>query len=329
MIKQKLGVVLMLLTLGAGSASASGCGWQRRAQKPGKGATTPIKPTPMPTATPTPTGGAKESPMNNGEIKELAAANRSTIFESFVLVARDVATYDLIRKQIAQLPEQSADFFKQHAVVAAFLGQRRTGGYSVEIKRTADGSLAVIEHAPSKRGMVTMALTAPLRVVSVAVEMDEPLALALDAAWQSRLRPYRVESGDAIVTGGFGGSREKSKLGGTLSVMRAGHLATFVFDLQSTGGHRARTLRDTASGTVEADGSVALGRVDAFSLSGATESPFHVKGQFTDKEQHLSLAFETIPAAHVSDNFSATAQLEAATTAPAPENKAVTGDAPM
>src|SRR6266542_4146761 len=116
---------------------------------------------------------------SNGEIKELAAGNRSSIFESFVLVARDVQTYAALRSLHNDLPEQSAEFFKSNAVIAIFLGQRRTSGYSVEITRESDGQVRIVEHAPAKDAMVKMVLTAPFKIVAMPVEIDHPVTFSL------------------------------------------------------------------------------------------------------------------------------------------------------
>ncbi len=265
----------------------------------------------------------------DSQLTELAAGNYGQMRESFVLVARDAQTYAALHTMITNLPDQSAEFLRTHAVVAAFLGQRRTGGYSIEIKQTARGRLSLSEHAPAKGMMTTQALTAPFRIVVLPVEPDDALDLTLDATWQQRQRPYRITDGAITVIGGFAGIREAAQLAGTLRIMRAGDFATFTFDVQSTGGHRPRHMADTATGTVDAAGRVALTRLDAFALSGATESPFRASGQFTNKETNLTLSFETIPAPHVADNFGAKGNLSAVATAPAPANKAINGDEPM
>lgn len=262
---------------------------------------------------------------SNSEIKELAAGNRSSIFESFVLVGRDVQTYAALRALHSGLPEQSTDFFKSSAVIAVFLGQRRTSGYGVEITRESDGQVRIVEHVPSKDTIVKMVLSAPFKIVATPVETDHPVKLSLDTTWKNRLRPYRVTSGELSITGGFAGVNEKLRLEGSLSIMRADTLATIVFELQSAGGKQPRQLRDTASGLVDASGRVKLSRVDASALTGAIQSPFRVTGQFTENEQNLDLGFETIAAPNISDNFSATASLKALATAPQPANQAITG----
>ncbi len=324
MVHHKLSICALVLVLLAGSVS--GCDAQRRR----RGRT--VKPTPTNVPAPAPTVPAQtgdQAVTPDSTLTELARGNYGSIRESFVLVARDAQTYAALRKMITSLPDQSADFFRTHAVVAAFLGQRRTGGYGVEIKQTARGRLSIGEQAPPKGAMTTMALSAPFCIVALPVEPNDALDLTLAATWQQRQRPYRITAGTIKVSGGFAGISEEAQLAGTLRVMRAGDLATFTFDVQSTGGQRARRMADTATGTVDAAGNVTLTRCDAFALSGATESPFRATGQFIKDEQNLTLSFETIPAPHVADNFGATGKLSATATAPAPAKKAFLDDEPM
>ncbi len=249
--------------------------------------------------------------------KELAAGAYGPLRQPFVLVARDAATYAALRTLVKDLPDESADFFKTHAVVAAFLGERRSGGYTVEITQTARGRLSIAEHAPPKDAIVTMALTAPFRVAALPVEPDDALDLTLAAAWQKNLRPYRLTEGELTVSGGFAGINDTTRLEGSLRVMRADALVTFLFDVRSTGGRRNGRLFDAATGRVE-DGHVTLPRLDSFAISGAIESPIRAEGEFTNGEHELTLSLETVPAPHVADNFAARGHLSAAATAQAP-----------
>ena len=314
---RRLSVCVLTFTLLAGSTtSASGCNLQH-SQKGAKPAPTPA--TQSPTETPVPT---------NEELKELAAGAYGSVRESFVAVARDAETYALLRPLVKDLPEQPADFFQTHAVVAAFLGQRRSGGYRVEIKRTERNTVSLVEQGPPKDAMVTMALTAPFRVVALPINTNEALTLTLDQTWQQSARPYRVTDGEVTVSGGFAGIRERARLEGTLRIMRAGQLATFMFDVRSAGGQTARRLVDTATGSVDGQGRVTLTRIDAFALSGAVETYMRATGELKGSEHDLSLSFEIVPAARVADNFGAQGKLAAVATAPAPPKKAVT-DEPM
>lgn len=310
------GLFLMLVSF-AGIVSLHKCDQQK--PKVGTEAQTNHN-TPAPTSTP----GRKGDPGTmDSEIKQLAAGSHCTVFESFVFVARDSQTYAALASLNITLPTQDADFFKSHAVIFAFLGQRRTGGFGVEITQDADGVVQVVERKPN--GMVTMVLTTPFKIVAVPVKTDGPIALSLDATWKERLRTYRVTSGELTITGGFAGIHQRSGLEGTLQIMRESTLATFIFAVKSTGKRQAE-LRDVASGTVAGPARVSLSYLDSYALSGAIQSPFKVSGQFTEDEKELTLNLETVESPNVSDNFSASGSLKAIATTPRPANRAVTGN---
>src|SRR5256885_9485503 len=79
-----------------------------------------------------------------GDIKVLAEGFHSKITKPFVAVVRDAETYAALTRLDENLPKLDADFFKESVAVAAFLGERNTGGYSVEIR--ANGiALQVLE----------------------------------------------------------------------------------------------------------------------------------------------------------------------------------------
>jgi hypothetical protein len=310
------GLFLMLVSF-AGVVGILKCDHQK---PPASGEQQSNRGTPASTVKP----GTKEEPGTMaGEIKDLAAGNHCDVFESFVFVARDAQTYEQLQSLNVSLPAQNADFFASHAVVAAFLGQRRTGGFSVRITQGADGLVQVSEQKP--KGMVTMVLSAPYRIVAVPVKNDGTISLSLDASWAERWRNYRVSSGELTITGGFAGIHQTSSLEGSVQIMRERTLATFGFDLKSKGNRQAQ-LHDLTSGTVDTSGRVAFAYLDSHALSGAIQSPFKAAGQFTGDEQELSLNLDTVPSPHVSDNFSATASLRATAITPRPPNRAVSGD---
>ncbi|HEV7902240.1 MAG TPA: protease complex subunit PrcB family protein [Pyrinomonadaceae bacterium] len=325
--------VLMIASLIVNTASAPACAAQTddapreaaNASAQSKGQ----KQTPQPTPQPAPAVEDNLETNVSNEIKELAAGGYGSVRESFIFVARDAETYASLRKLNDQLPELGADFFKSNAVVAAFLGERRSGGYGVGIERGAGGLLRVSEKSPPKGAMVTMALTAPFRIVSVGVRDESPLALELDAAWQEAARPYRVDAGEFTRMGGFAGRLEKSTLKGDIRIMRHAQLATLLFALQGTGGAEgAHALQDTASGTVAPDGGLTLTRLDPGSFVPPPRHPLHARGNFNDNEGRLSLTFE-VTQAKVNDGYGGQGKLEATATAPPPKKRAVDGDRPM
>src|SRR5947209_7717951 len=74
-----------------------------------------------------------------GDLKVLAEGSVSPINTSFVGVFRDAETYASLRGQAVNLPELKADFFKSNIVIAAFLGERNTGGYSIAMAQQPNG----------------------------------------------------------------------------------------------------------------------------------------------------------------------------------------------
>jgi hypothetical protein len=306
MTMNKLSAVVFVGVVWAGSLSSLDCNLQGRKQLP-TGSNSTGKPIP---------GNDDGSGVTSGEIRELAAGNHSTIFESFVLIARDSKTYDALRAASPSLPEKSAEFFENNVVVAAFLGQRRTGGYGVEITNGPDGSLRIVEHSPPKGAMVKMVLSAPFKIVAFPADTDRPIVLALDETWKKRLRGYRVTSGQVLVTGGFAGVNHGRNLEGTIGIMRAGELATLIFDLRSQAGQETKHLIDAASCLVRKPLQVSFPRLNSSTLTGAVESPFQVTGEFLDEERALRLSLQTIASSNISDNFAATGRLTAVATDP-------------
>jgi PrcB C-terminal len=303
-LMKKLSALVLVWVLSSGSFSLHGGTLQKRDQ--------PIQ-RPNPTGKPIPTH-EEVSTVTSAGITELAAGNRSTFFESFVLIVRDSKTYEALRVASSSLPEQTPEFFENNVVIAAFLGQRRTSGYSVEITNGPDGSLRIAEHSPPKGAMVKMVLAAPFKVVAIPSDTDQPIALSLDETWKKRLRGYRVTSGEVLITGGFAGVSQKRQLEGTIEIMRAGQLATFVFGLRSQGGQETRHLNDAASCVVKDAGEVSLPRLNSSTLTGAVQSPFQVTGRFLDEERELRLSLQTTPSPNISDNFAATAEVIAVST---------------
>lgn len=332
--RKKLRLAMMLAALACNAAGASACNLrsvERANEKQGSKSRTQTQ-TPMPT----PTTDAKDKlEMNNtGELKELAAGGYSRIRESFIIVARDAETYASLKKLHDKLPDFGADFFKSNAVIAAFLGQRRSGGYGVGITREGGGggggagTLRVAEKTPPKDAIVTMALTSAFQIVSVSVAEESPLALELDATWQAATRPYKVDAGEFTRMGGFAGRLEKSTLKGDIRIMRHAQLATVFFALQSASGEDARALQDVTTGTVTPDGGLSLTRLDPGSFIPPPRHSLRVRGKFSDSEHKLSLTLEAL-AAKVNDGYSGQGKLEATATAPAPPKQAFDEDDPM
>lgn len=323
--------LLMLLSLGlyAASACAAKTATETREGASGSEQSKSATQTPQPTHMPAPAVAGQSETNALSEIKELVAGGYGSIREAFIFVARDAETYASLRALNDKLPQLGADFFKSNAVVAAFLGQRRSGGYSVRVERGAGGRLRVSEQPPPKDAMVTMALTAPFQIVSVGVREESPLVLELDAAWQEATRPYRVDSGEFARMGGITGRPEAASIKGDIRIMRHAQLATLFFALRGTSGEEGvHALQDTASGTVTPEGALALVRLDPGSFVPPPRYPLRVRGNFSHNEGTLSLTVE-VTEAKVNDGYGGRGKLEATATAPPPKKRAVDEDRPM
>lgn len=102
----------------------------------------------------------------------LAAENYSQAKEARREVLRDNASWQALWSEVQQSRRIAppVDFERQMVLFVA-LGERRTGGYGIEIVRAevVEGSLVVHvrETAPKPGGILTMALTAPMHAVAV------------------------------------------------------------------------------------------------------------------------------------------------------------------
>ena len=325
MLSIKASVIAALLSLAVNGATAAGCGTSGKQagqnNQPSNNQQSNNK-----SAATAPTPG--ESVNVKNEVKILTQGAHNAVSESFIVVARDAETYAQLRSLDDNLPILSADVFRETAVVAAFLGQRRTGGFGIQITRTADGALRIAEAQPPPGSMTTQVLTTPYKIVSVAVEDEQPLRLDLDQTWRAQSRPYRVSEGEFTMSGGFAGRSENFRLEGGLHVLRHANLATFVFDLKGTGGAKARELKEVATGIVQADGGVRLARFNAGSLVEPPANLLEAKGQFTNNEGDVTLTFESLPST-VADGYQGKGRLKATATGPPPPKKALGGEAVM
>ena len=338
MTRKKFGSALLLAALVLSTTGANACavvetgeganGGGQSTRKPRAGQP-PAQPSPQPA--PILEGEGNLETKVPGEIKELAAGGYSSVAESFIVVARDAGTYAALRQLHGNLPELGAGFFKSNAVVAAFLGQRRSGGYGVQITRGGAAGASVLrvaEKTPAKGGFTTMALTSAFKVVSVPVDEEMPLGLELDATWQEAARPYRVGAGEFTRMGGFAGRRERSTLAGEIRIMRHAQLATLFVALEGVGTEDKYALQDVATGTVTPDGALTLARLDPGSFVPPPRLPLSARGQFAADEGKLSLTFEVMET-KVNDGYGGQGKLEATATAPPRKKRAVDDSDPM
>ncbi|MEJ7576457.1 MAG: protease complex subunit PrcB family protein [Pyrinomonadaceae bacterium] len=255
------------------------------------------------------------------EFKVLSGGNHSSIEGGFVVVARDAETYRELRALDAKLPEQTTDFFKTNAVVAAFLGERNTGGYSVNVRQAEGGVVSVTASVPAKGGIVTQVITSPFKIVVVPVGEGGRLDVSADEAYTRGMRMFKVTSGEFTMSGGIAGRSEQFGLGGTVRSGKLGKIASVEFSLRSAGEGKARELKTIASGVASDVSSesgaraageqkgFALASVDAGSLVDYPRSPLRATIQFNPNDK-LTIMFQSQPS-NVADGFTGTGKLEA------------------
>lgn len=81
---------------------------------------------------------------------------------------------------VTKLPEIN---FTNYTVIAAFMGEQKTGGYKIEIKKIQDSGKEIMvyikERAPAKGAITTMILTQPYHVVKVK-KITKPVVFRVD-----------------------------------------------------------------------------------------------------------------------------------------------------
>ena len=315
MLDIRTSIVVALLSLTLNGASAAGCSAVEQSAQNNR-------PTKNRNATPTPSPSPAERGNVNSEIKILSQGGHSSVSESFVAVARDAQTYSELRRLDDRLPELSSDLFNHSAVVAAFLGERRTGGFGIAFTRAPDGDVRIKETSPAEGTMTTQVLTTPYTIVSVPIENEKRLKIELDQTWKLSMRPYQVKAGEFTMTGGFAGRSENFKLEGGFNLMRQGNLATILFNVKSAGGTKARELKETMTGIIRGNGEASFARFNAGSLVEQPANLLSAKGQFTNNEGDLVLSLESLPS-NVDDGYQGKGRLTATATGPPPPKRAL------
>lgn len=270
-------------------------------------------------------GPQKDKEIGKGQMVILAEGAHSEVTSAFIVVARDARVYGNLRKMVTGLPNLLDDFFNGRAAVAAFMGERNTGGYSVEIGRAPDGSIRVSENSPPKDAMVTQVITAPFKVVSVPT--NPSLVVEAEGPWQLAMRSYRIKSGEFSMSGGFAGRTETFALEGDIRVMREGTLVTLLFDLKSSGSETKRLLREAATGSLE-NGNIDVWKMGAGSLIEVPHNDLSVRGKFVDKKSQLVLELASLPNM-IADGYGGRGTLEAEAAAAPPHEKPAVKNKPI
>lgn len=250
------------------------------------------------------------------EIKILREGAYASLADPFLLVVRDRETYLAARRDIKELPEVDEAFFRDHILVAAFLGSRNTGGYGVRIAME-NGVVKVRAKTPPADAMTTQAFTYPFSIASIKVSNEQTPEIEYDQSW--KMRPYRVASGEIKISGGIAGRERSFKLEGEIGVMRHEALATLSFNLKKDGSAVVR--RAVATGVVSQTGSFTLSAVSASGLVEGPHGPLVITGKFAGDEEQLTLSLKTEPS-KIPDSFNGQGTINAVSTGPAlPKSK--------
>jgi hypothetical protein len=245
------------------------------------------------------------------DIKVLAEGFHSKITKPFVAVARDAETYAALTTLDENLPKLDADFFKESVAIAAFLGERNTGGYSVDIRANAI-EILVLEKKPGKGVMVPQMITSPFKIVALKGATNSAVRLNLfaDDSWRQAAPSYRVTSGKFTMSGGFAGTSEEFGLEGPIGVMRAGNLVTFSFRVIGSETKKRRLLVECSTGLVDSDGNVKINRMSADSLVNPPNSGLAGTVTFSEEGRKFALIMISRPSL-VADGYSGRGTIEA------------------
>ena len=241
-------------------------------------------------------------------IKVLAEGFHSKITKPFVAVVRDPETYTSLMKADENLPKLDDDFFKQSVVLAAFLGERNTGGYSVEITPSID--INVLEKKPGKGVMVTQMITSPFKIVALQGVSNAAVRLTLDEAWRRQMQFYRVSRGRFRTSGGLAGTPEEFNLVGVLGVLREGKFVTVWLRILGVEGKKRRLLMECSTGRTDDENKIQIGRMSADSLVDQPNSGLAGTAWFNEGNKRLTLRLRSRPGL-IADGYSGQGTIEA------------------
>ncbi len=251
------------------------------------------------------------------DLKVVADGFHSAIETPFIAVIRDAATYAELAKLDHSLPKLDTDF-KNNILIAAFLGERNTGGYSVEISRTKDGEIQIDEKKPGKDVMVPQMITSPFKVVSLAASPAAAVRIDFDSAWAPSLSTYQITKGTFAFSGGFAGRREEFELAGGIGLMKLGRLISIRLALRRKGESEKAVLADFATGTIES-GAIKIAILSVGDLIPPPTNGLGVTGQLDKHGQNLSLALMSLPTM-IADGYNGGGTIEAVRVVPTAMN---------
>jgi hypothetical protein len=248
----------------------------------------------------------------NRGVELLAEGNYGDFSEPFIAVIREGTAYSQLRQIVSGLPERDDASFYHSAVIAAFCGQRRTGGFRIDIGVDSGGAIQVEELGPPKDALVTEAITSPFKVISVPLSGQEAqLKLKPGRTWADAGTPFEVTKGEFTISGGFAGRTETFPLEGRVRVLRLGKLISLVFELRGQKPAKLRELNTIATGSIDAGGKVTLPQFDAGSLISPPPPPLSATGTISQDGKRLALVFQSIASEVIADGYVGQGTLEA------------------
>lgn len=227
---------------------------------------------------------------NRNGFKIISENSQSNVDKPFVFVARDARTYLQLKNLVKDLPAAETIDFKNYAVVAAFAGQKNTGGYNIVFNKTRHGVLINLE-SPPKGSMVIQMLTQPYKVALIPAEEEKFLPLNLSANWARISQNYRITKSGFRYSGGFAGIKKSFNAAGNIIAWNFGNYVTVYFNLRGTRRDAKLRLTDYASGTMSG-GKINLTNVDAGTFVQLPRPPFEVSG--TRQGRTISLHFKSL-----------------------------------
>lgn len=265
---------------------------QKPEEKKVKKEVTPCEPTPLAS--------------RGNELKVITEGAYGKVEEPFLFVARSAETFKTLQSLVDDMPTVADIDFDKTAVIAAFAGERRTGGYSVAIEKSgAAFSVKVIDPAPD--AITTDALTYPYQIVLVPIAEEEALNLRISDNWTRSAQNYRVATGEIAYSGGITGRGKSYPVEGTIGVLRRGDLATFIFNLSGKGAENNKKLTEIVSGNISG-GKIEVQRLDVGDFSENPKPPVRVSGTLAGDK--LNLNFTPLPT-EMRDGFMAEGKIEA------------------
>jgi hypothetical protein len=228
------------------------------------------------------------------EMKTLAAGANCGVDKPFFAVARDADTYRQLLALGLKLPAREAGYFERHAIIAAFLGERPTGGYSVSVIRRKN-RFALRERKPGRGSVTTQAITTPFQIVEIALPREAALDVDFGLAWQPAMRVYHVTTGEFTASGGFAGTVAEFGVKGRVRTVAYGALRTFVFDLQSAGGKEKLQLNNAATGILTQGDEFNLPYLHANTFVNSPGNLLSAAAKFDLSGRKLEIAFKPLP----------------------------------